>query len=291
MAAAGDITKALGARWHGATGTARCPAHDDRNPSLSISEGQDGTPLVYCHAGCSQEAVISALRERGLWHLGFGTSPRPAAKVAKVAKAPRAHITDADARALWRRGLQAQGTPVETYLRHRGFTGPIPPTIRYLPAAKHRSGTRHPTMIAAVTRVPSRRVIAVHRTFLAPDGAGKALVTPVKMAYGPVSGGAVRLAPAGEHLAVAEGVETALSVMDAAGVVTWAALSAGGMKRLILPPLPLASMVTICADADATGIAAAHDAADRWTHEGRRVRIATPPKGQDFNDIYRRAAP
>ena len=155
MAAAGDITKALGARWHGATGTARCPAHHDRKPSLSISESQDGTPLVYCHAGCSQEAVISALRERGLWHLEFGTSPRPAAKVAKVAKvakAPRAHITSADARALWRRGLQAQGTPVETYLRHRGFTGPIPPTIRYLPAAKHRSGTRHPTMIAAVTR-------------------------------------------------------------------------------------------------------------------------------------------
>ena len=45
---------------------ARCPAHDDREPSLSISEA-DGKVLVRCHAGCDQERVIAALRSRGLW--------------------------------------------------------------------------------------------------------------------------------------------------------------------------------------------------------------------------------
>ena len=45
---------------------ARCPAHRDRTPSLSISE-RDGRILVHCHAGCSQEAVIQALKCRGLW--------------------------------------------------------------------------------------------------------------------------------------------------------------------------------------------------------------------------------
>ncbi len=40
---------------------ARCPAHDDQNPSLSVSEGQDGQALVHCHAGCSCDSVCESL--------------------------------------------------------------------------------------------------------------------------------------------------------------------------------------------------------------------------------------
>ena len=40
---------------------ARCPAHDDRNPSLSIGIGDDGRVLVHCFAGCPTGAVCSAL--------------------------------------------------------------------------------------------------------------------------------------------------------------------------------------------------------------------------------------
>jgi DNA primase len=40
---------------------ARCPAHDDRNPSLSISDGEDRI-LFYCHAGCAQGALMAALK-------------------------------------------------------------------------------------------------------------------------------------------------------------------------------------------------------------------------------------
>lgn len=39
---------------------ARCPAHEDRMPSLSIKESEDKV-LVFCHAGCSYEAVMKAL--------------------------------------------------------------------------------------------------------------------------------------------------------------------------------------------------------------------------------------
>jgi hypothetical protein len=39
----------------------RCPAHDDRNPSLSIHAGDDGGVVWRCHAGCDQPAVIAAL--------------------------------------------------------------------------------------------------------------------------------------------------------------------------------------------------------------------------------------
>ncbi len=57
------LTKALHGRWHGGYGTVRCPAHDDRHPSLSITE-RDGKLLVHCHAGCDQGVVWDALWTR-----------------------------------------------------------------------------------------------------------------------------------------------------------------------------------------------------------------------------------
>jgi hypothetical protein len=40
---------------------ARCPAHDDRQASLSIGQGSDGTTLLKCFAGCSTDTVVAAL--------------------------------------------------------------------------------------------------------------------------------------------------------------------------------------------------------------------------------------
>ena len=45
------IAKALGGRKAGGGWTARCPAHDDRTPSLSIRDADDNKVLVHCHAG------------------------------------------------------------------------------------------------------------------------------------------------------------------------------------------------------------------------------------------------
>jgi hypothetical protein len=61
------IARALGGRKSGRGWSARCPAHDDRTPSLSLRDGESGRVLVHCHAGCDQGAVIDALRARGLW--------------------------------------------------------------------------------------------------------------------------------------------------------------------------------------------------------------------------------
>jgi hypothetical protein len=61
------IAQALQARRTGpGRWMARCPAHDDRAPSLSIAE-RNGSVLVHCFAGCRQSEVIAALRARGLW--------------------------------------------------------------------------------------------------------------------------------------------------------------------------------------------------------------------------------
>jgi hypothetical protein len=56
------LATALGGRRSGGGWIARCPGHDDREPSLSIHDANDGKLLVRCHAGCTQEKLITALR-------------------------------------------------------------------------------------------------------------------------------------------------------------------------------------------------------------------------------------
>ena len=71
-------------------------------------------------------------------------------------------------------------------------------------------------------------------------------------------------------------------------IPSWAALSAVGLERLVLPEL--VAEVVIAADNDPRGVQAANVAAARWQAEGRMVRIALPPAGQDFNDVLRAEA-
>ena len=96
---------------------AHCPAHDDRRPSLSVRVVGDRV-LVKCHTGCSQAAVIAALRDRGLWP-GQARQQRRDAPLHLAADTSGRHI--AIARHLWERAVPAGGTLVETYLRSRGI--------------------------------------------------------------------------------------------------------------------------------------------------------------------------
>lgn len=105
------------------------------------------------------------------------------------------------------------------------------------------------------------------------------------MALGPTGGGAVQLAPPGERLALAEGIETALSVQQATELPTWAVLGGANLASVVLPALPLAAEVIVAADGDAAGQRYAYTAAERWARQGRRVRVAVPPAGADFNDL------
>jgi putative DNA primase/helicase len=285
MATAETIAKALGGRKAGGGWTARCPAHDDHTPSLSIRDAEENKVLVRCHAGCDQERVIAALRGRGLW---AENGPRPLLRVPRRTPVERKPDQD-DARrseialAIWQSAKPAQGTPVETYLASRGIDLPPPDALRFHAGLKHPSGGIWPAMVALVTSGADGRPLAIHRTFLARDGGGKAPVEAQKMMLGPCSGGAVRLADPGDVLMVGEGIETSIAAMQATGNPAWAALSTSGLRGLGLPED--VRDVIVLADADAAGDAAACDCAWRWKREGRRVRIARPPQGIDFNDM------
>ena len=84
-------------------------------------------------------------------------------------------------------------------------------------------------------------------------------------------------------LMVGEGIETCLAAMQETGHPAWAALSTSGLRTLDLPKS--VRDVIVLADGDVPGEAAARDCGLRWKREGRRVRIARPPRGMDFNDM------
>jgi len=64
---AAEIARNLHGRKQPSGCVARCPAHEDHNPSLSLKDADDGRILVKCHAGCPQDAVVGALKTKGLW--------------------------------------------------------------------------------------------------------------------------------------------------------------------------------------------------------------------------------
>lgn len=281
--------------YHGACPVCAYPT------GFSLRE-KDGKTLAYCHVGnCSWEAIRRALQAYGLF------PEKQKARVAIVATVATAKprldsgcYSVCDSRyskspsgfhlALWAKSHPAQGTIVETYLRSRGITIPIPGTIRFLPRAFHKpSGQAFPVMLARVDHVGQSQPVAVHRTFLKPDGSGKADVPSHKMMLGPVQGGGVHLAEHSDTLAIAEGLETGLSVLQATGLPTWAALSWSGMQNLVLPPGVKTAI--LCADYDAAGLKGAYNTADLWSRQGVNVRIVKPTMpGQDFNDLLRMGA-
>jgi putative DNA primase/helicase len=284
------IAATLGdARREGRGWRCRCPLH--AGGSLVLRDGDNGRVLATCWGGCDRLAVLAELRRRGLLSGSADNAPH-------VISAPRQNEDDARrtarALAIWNGAEHGAGTIVAWYLANRGITlDHWPESLRFhlrCPRPRDDVGNFVPPLPAMVTLVEhvERGPVAVHCTYLRPDGSGKAEIEKSKAIFGPVAGGAVRFGTPlkGQSFAVAEGIETALSVAVACLMPVWAALSAGGMKNLILPRD--ATHVVICADHDAsaTGERAAHDAAARWLAEGRRVRVAMPPEpGADFNDV------
>jgi putative DNA primase/helicase len=209
-----SVAKGLGGRKAGGGWMARCPAHDDRDPSLSIRDGDDGKVLLRCHAGCDQRRVIAALRAGGLW----GENGLRRHRLMRVGQRRANDRPDRDdtkrsevALAIWQSATPAVGTPVETYLVSRGLYLPPPSHLRFHAGLKHRSGGIWPVMVALVMRGADNAPLAIHRTFLAHGGAGKAPLDPQRMMLGPCHGGAVRLSVPGEVVMVGEGIESCLA--------------------------------------------------------------------------------
>jgi putative DNA primase/helicase len=292
------IARALGLRRAGHEYVGKCPSCGYKTGFAVADRRGGGLPLVHCHAGgCSQQDLIEALRTAGLWPDQRGRdrpqserrpngTARAAARASSDPDDPSPDPREKAAFAIWRRAQSAAGTVAETYLRFRGYTGPIPASLKFARGKHPSEGRCHPIVVGAV--VLDGRIgwgVAVHRTFLRHDGLGKADLDPDKMTLGRCKGGAVRLAPPAPVLAVSEGIESGPSYMAGSGIGTWAALSANGIRSLILPEI--VRQVVLAVDPDPVGLLAARSAARRWLREGRQISFAQPPLGLDFNDLAR----
>lgn len=289
MMGARALTLALGGRWYGRYGAAPCPVcqparRRDQN-ALTLADGRAGLLLHCKRAGCGFAEVLAAAGLRARAHAV--PDPIRLADALAEAKAKAARRAEA-AHRLWQESQPIAGTPAETYLRRRGITCPLPDRLRFHPACWHGPSERRvPAMVA---RVEGGDGFAAHRTYLREDGNGKAgLAGGDKLMLGAAAGGAVRLCEGPGRLAVAEGLESALSLLCglvAGPVQVWAALSTSGMRALRLPRE--AGWLVIVADGDRPGRVAAHALASRAHALGWRVSLIDPGDGRDANDLLNR---
>ncbi len=177
MTDAQTLTLALCGTWHRRYGLARCPAHGDRRPSLTIADAPDGRLLLHCKAGCSFPAVLDTLRERGFLNPYHRPQPPSPAEVAQRKAKDQAEAVKREKQALtcWREALPIRGTIAETYLRKRGIACELPDTLRFHPDCWHPTAQRTPAMVALIEGLPR---LALHRTYLRPDGTAKADTAP-----------------------------------------------------------------------------------------------------------------
>lgn len=276
------LTQTLHGAWFGSYGCAPCPiCQPEGRPdqrALTISEGDAGL-LLHCKKdGCAFRDIVAALK------LPRVTHPRADRKDGcPINPVENIYRRSDVAEAIWNSGRLIDGSLAETYLRGRAITCRLPDSLRFHPDLWHGPARRAvPAMIA---RIDGSAGMAVHRTWLASDGRGKADVSPAKTMLGPSAGGAVRLRIANGPLIVTEGIETGLSVicMLSRPASVWAALSTSGMRALSLPLQP--GVLILAPDGDAPGRAAADALADRAKRQGWTVGMRDPGDHLDWNDV------
>ena len=199
--------------------------------------------------------------------------------------------TEASFQRTWDNAGPPKGLVPEAYFAARALAIPATNSLRFAASLSHKSGGNYPAIIAQATNAAGV-VTGGQRIFLAHDGKGKAPVDKKlqKMSLGIIKGSMVRLAEPidGVPLLIGEGVETALTAMQASGYPGGATLGAlnpngvpDGAKDVIL-------LGENDGGKNAAGVA---KTAPELLRKGIRVRVAYPPEGfKDFNDIVKDAA-
>ncbi|HEX8573812.1 MAG TPA: CHC2 zinc finger domain-containing protein [Allosphingosinicella sp.] len=272
-----------------------CPFHDDRKPSLVVT---DDIGLYYCHGCHAKGDVIDFVR--AIHDCGFLDAVKhisgtiPALSVARnrerAKKLDRARLvmTMNYARFQWQGSVPIEGTPAERYLRRRGIKGPIPPMLRYgrvplwIDARTGKKGPMNHALVAGCQDVGGR-VTGIHKTLLRADGQLAEVRSP-KQSLGQIRGGAVRLGPEASEVIVCEGPEDGLTIHELLpSTPVWVALGTGNMPNMILPPG--IKRVLVAGDNDAPGRAAVERACETFKGQGRHAAAIFPGHAfGDFND-------
>ncbi|ESY71795.1 DNA primase [Mesorhizobium sp. LNHC252B00] len=206
---------------------------------------------------------------------------------------PRPSTTPAgspeSARRLFSMSQPITGTIVETYLRKRGITAlhgtgalRFHPRCYYRPDSVSQTET-WPAMIASVTDLDGK-ITGAHRTWLAPDGSGKAPVDTPRRAMGDLLGNGVRFGVAHDVMSAGEGIETMLSLrMVLPQMPTVAALSAAHLGQLLFPAT--LRRLYIARDDDPAGDGAVQSLIERARAVGIEAITLSPRVGDCNEDL------
>lgn len=207
-------------------------------------------------------------------------------------------------RKIWAKTAPVQGTPAEVYLRSRGIKGDVSDVncLRYHPRLMYMDETMEKPLwipgLLAIYSDEAGKPLTMHRTFLKPDGSGKADVAAPKKIIAPpgdIRGGAIRIdAPMIDEdgngvIGLCEGIENALSIREATGCPMWVGYSDRVMTMVKLDPLIKTVIVWADIEPSGAGLSAANDIKEKLEAEGREVIIEVPDDARDkvdWNDIY-----
>ena len=276
-AQAAQLVHNLGGTWRPQGAMCGCPAHDDREPSLSVRVGSSSL-LFKCFAGCDGSDIIRAIRDKRVLSGTHILSRPPTADDPSDSQWRAAKALE-----IWDRARPLAATPGLRYLQERGLTPPCD-QLRYLsatPCGPKGKVTFRPAVIAPVR--DDRGFRAIQRTFLDPARPAKATDLPkAKMGLGAYGAGAVRLYPATDELGIAEGIETAIAAHHLFGIPVWAVL---GTERFPLVQIPAGVRhLVLFPDAGKGGERAAAQARDAHERRGMTIDTEMPIRG-DWNDV------
>lgn len=217
--------------------------------------------------------------------------PEPEQTRTPFGKVSRAAVGSPEAaRRLSAMSQPIHGTLAATYLSGRAITSLAgTAALRYHPRCYYRPDEHSPTqiwpaMVASVTDLAGRQTGA-HRTWLAPDGSGKAPVETPRRAMGDLLGHGVRFGLAGEVLAAGEGIETVLSPRQVLPHMPMlAALSAAHLAAVLFPAT--LRRLYVLRDRDPAGNGARDSLIARATSFGIEA-VSVSPVREDFNDDLR----
>lgn len=278
-AQAEQIVRQLGGRWQGDFAMCRCPAHADSTASLSVRVGERAV-LFHCFAGCTAEAIMGALRS--------GKILAPADHDPGQRQEGKADLNKV-ALAVWRHAEPFAGTLADRYLRTRAIV-PVGINARFDPRCQCGAGAAKAYAPALIVPIEEDAgVVAIHRTFLQPDGRWKADMEEPKRMLGNPGVGAVRWGgiPTDRILRLAEGVEDAASVMNLLGdgLFVWPVL---GIERYQAVAIPESvHTVVIYSQHGAEASRAIARATPHLTANGRQLVVKPPPHDGDWNDLLR----
>jgi hypothetical protein len=271
----------------------RCPVCGKGNErgssgTLGISDAHEGGRVAHCFRCELVARSESPKRTRTSAEIAAERARRHAAELDQARKRDAAMQS---ARRTWRETVGLRGTLGETYLRARGCAiPPVDSECRFHHGLLHwPSGEHFPALVARVSSATdAAKSLTLHCTYLDPSGTRKAPVERPRLLWPnlPSKHGAIRLWPddcVTLGLGVGEGIETSLSLAIGFAPV-WSLIDAANLAAF--PALEGIESLTIAADHDQAGIAAASSCAERWRLAGRQVRIViADEQGKDMNDV------